>query len=398
MQTIANPHHLLVTLLLCNAACMEALPVFLDRLLNPVAAIIISVTAILAFGEILPQAVCKRYGLQVGAYLSWLVLILIWVTFPISWPIGKLLDWLLGEETVLFRRQELHALVDLHAEGDGSDGPSMLTSEEVSIIHGALDMTSKIAKAAMTPLSKVFSLPADAIVDRSLLEKIIEAGHSRVPVFEGNDPHNIVGLILVKELVLADASREIRVRNCNLREIDYILDDTPLYTVMELFRLKRRHMAVVTRTLDHAGQKLGSPSKRVYDLAKRPIHPVLGGESEVLGIITIEDVIEELLHFEIVDETDVYVDNLQTEMVTPMPADGALPPELVRYMSKRMRTMNALTARRSAGQPAAIAAAANAAIVASRRPALGTMRHQTTSPTVAGQGGQVEEALILPDV
>ena len=45
----------MVSLLLCNAAAYEALPIFLDRLLNPVAAILISVSAILIFGEILPQ-------------------------------------------------------------------------------------------------------------------------------------------------------------------------------------------------------------------------------------------------------------------------------------------------------------------------------------------------------
>ena len=48
------------TLLLVNAACMEALPLFLDRLLNPVGAILLSVTAILLFGEIIPQALCSR--------------------------------------------------------------------------------------------------------------------------------------------------------------------------------------------------------------------------------------------------------------------------------------------------------------------------------------------------
>lgn len=57
---VAKPHWLLCTLLLCNAACMEALPLFLDRLLNPVVAILLSVTAILLFGEIIPQAVCSR--------------------------------------------------------------------------------------------------------------------------------------------------------------------------------------------------------------------------------------------------------------------------------------------------------------------------------------------------
>lgn len=59
------------------------------RLLNPLAAILISVTAILLFAEIMPQALCKRYGLEIGAYCSWLVRLLMWITFPVSWPLGK---------------------------------------------------------------------------------------------------------------------------------------------------------------------------------------------------------------------------------------------------------------------------------------------------------------------
>ena len=68
------------------------------------------------------QAVCKRYGLEIGAYCAWLVRALMVVTAPVSWPLGKLLDYLLGEESALFRRQELKALVGIHAETqqDGS--------------------------------------------------------------------------------------------------------------------------------------------------------------------------------------------------------------------------------------------------------------------------------------
>lgn len=56
---ILQQHHwLLVTLLLANAAAMEALPIFLDALVPAYAAVIISVTAVLIFGEIIPQAVC----------------------------------------------------------------------------------------------------------------------------------------------------------------------------------------------------------------------------------------------------------------------------------------------------------------------------------------------------
>jgi metal transporter CNNM len=100
---IRNPHLLLVSLLLLNSICMEALPIFLDRLLNPILAIAISVTAILIFGEILPQAVCKRHGMAVGARLSWFVRVIIVLAFPVAWPIGKLLDHILGHESVLFR-------------------------------------------------------------------------------------------------------------------------------------------------------------------------------------------------------------------------------------------------------------------------------------------------------
>ena len=49
-QVLKRPHLLLVTLLLVNAAAMEALPIFLDRLVSPTIAIILSVTAVLFFG------------------------------------------------------------------------------------------------------------------------------------------------------------------------------------------------------------------------------------------------------------------------------------------------------------------------------------------------------------
>lgn len=68
---------------------------------------------------------CKRYGLEIGAYCSWLVRGLRVLTAPVAWPLAKLLDLLLGEESVLFRRQELNALISLHAEPqqDGSGAP-----------------------------------------------------------------------------------------------------------------------------------------------------------------------------------------------------------------------------------------------------------------------------------
>ena len=447
---LSHPHWLLTSLLLVNAACFEALPIFLDRLLNPVAAILISVSAILVFGEILPQAVCKRYGLQVGAYCAWLVRIVMWVTSPVSWPLSKCLDWLLGEETVLFRRAELRELVALHGEPEEDGGESMLTATEVQVIHGALDMAHKTAETAMTPLSNVFALDADDVLDRKLFEKIIAAGHSRIPVYTRGDKKNIIGLILVKELILVDQSRHMRVKDCLLRDVDFIVASTPLYTVMELFRLKRRHMAVLTQGEDEhqegsvrggqsgasvaaaaaekltqeighttttsttngggggeestqkqetAGNKplLPSPSKQTTTTALN--HHIAGGGGaplDVVGVITIEDVIEELLNVEILDETDKFytMDGLET---LPPPSSGKdLPPKLTKYLSMGKKA-KIPSARPSPSKPvgagAVVAAAAGAAYAAAKtsekekKAAKKRIQSETALNTVGGAEG-----------
>merc|ERR1712151_789948 len=79
---LKHEHLLLVTLLLFNALAMEALPVVLGRIVPETYAILISVTAVLFFGEILPQAICKAFGLAIGAAAAPLVKVLMAVIIP----------------------------------------------------------------------------------------------------------------------------------------------------------------------------------------------------------------------------------------------------------------------------------------------------------------------------
>ena len=67
-------------------------------LTDGVTGLIVSTAVITVFGEIIPQAVCSRYALTIGAACTWYVYFFMAVTFPISFPISAILDKVLGEE------------------------------------------------------------------------------------------------------------------------------------------------------------------------------------------------------------------------------------------------------------------------------------------------------------
>ena len=60
---------------------------------------------VLLYHRVFPQAICSRYGLAIGSYLSYVVWVLIGLCFVVSYPVGKLLDWMLGvSHGTFFRR------------------------------------------------------------------------------------------------------------------------------------------------------------------------------------------------------------------------------------------------------------------------------------------------------
>ncbi|XP_048226921.1 DUF21 domain-containing protein At1g47330 isoform X2 [Ricinus communis] len=381
LPVVKNQHLLLCTLLMGNSLAMEALPIFLDKIVPPWAAILISVTLILMFGEILPQAVCTRYGLKVGATMAPFVRLLVMLFFPVSYPISKVLDWMLGKgHAVLLRRAELKTFVNFH--GNEAQKGGDLTHDETTIIAGALELTEKTAKDAMTPISKAFSLDLDATLNLDTMNAIMTMGHSRVPVYAGN-PNNIIGLILVKNLLAVNLEDAVPLRKMIIRKIPRVSEDMPLYDILNEFQKGHSHLAAVYKDLDpkietpqkckegqlfefkdscrkqrgtetsskkddnvnestaatqkmkvgldlhdsqtsiwkndEGQQKKKSPpatpafKKRhkgcsycILDVENSPI-PEFPSNEEVVGVITMEDVIEELLQEEILDETDEYV-------------------------------------------------------------------------------------------
>eukprot|EP01062_Namystynia_karyoxenos_P067073 TRINITY_DN60974_c0_g1_i1.p1 TRINITY_DN60974_c0_g1~~TRINITY_DN60974_c0_g1_i1.p1 ORF type:complete len:819 (+),score=138.96 TRINITY_DN60974_c0_g1_i1:127-2457(+) len=122
LPLVERHHLLLVTLLLSNAVANECMPIFLDRIVPSWMAVLLSVTFVLIFGEIVPSAFFTGKGqLRRAAFFTPLVWVLIYVTWPISWPIGKLLDCVFGHhsgEEEAFSRGELKAFIRMHGRSD----------------------------------------------------------------------------------------------------------------------------------------------------------------------------------------------------------------------------------------------------------------------------------------
>lgn len=378
LTPILQRHHwLLVSLLIANAAAMEALPIFLDALVPSYVAIILSVSLVLVFGEIIPQALCTKAPLAIGAAFSPLVKLLMLLTAPISYPISKLLDYMLGEEGgnyFLLRRGELNALVDLHADTMGGH----LQLDQINLMKSALAYGDQQVKDIMTPLKEVYMLEAHRKLDAETMSEIFNSGFSRIPCYDRNRPSddNIVGLLIVKDLILLDPADESPVHtilNLYPRPLECVFPTTTLKEILNLFKTGKTHMAIVHEveggvTDDEVQATQSSDDDDTSSNKDSSKHPVVQHSDEHrieiegtasdpnyvnVGIVTLEDVIESILHTEIEDETDVaetsdnnsrltlakYLRNKQHDVLSPQEASAI-------YYNSRLPSPPSLTTLR----------------------------------------------------
>jgi len=272
LSLIKESNLLLVTLLLGNTAVNASLSIFLSGLVGPgLVAGITSTTLILIFGEILPASLLSKHALRIGSIMAPFVLILIKVTYIISKPITIILDKYVGVVSEIYlSRKELIHIIDSHESSNESD----IDRLDKQTLKGTLLLSNKVVGDHMT--RGIFVIPEGTVITFDVLEEIRTKGFTRIPIM--NKDHKVTSILHSKDLLNYNLNDRTKVENVrsdkDQHRIFNVFTEAKLDNVLSHMIEHRLHIAIV----------------KSFDT--------------VVGVITMEDIIEELLLHEIEDEFD----------------------------------------------------------------------------------------------
>ncbi len=263
---------LLTTLLLGNVAVNAALSIFLGSITAGIIAGIIATILIVVFGEVIPQAIFARHGLRYGSKFIWIVWIFLVVLYPVTKPSAMILDHFLGGESPsAVSKKELALLIREQHNIEDSE----IEFDDYKLVKKTLDYSDKTVRSIMTPIENVFYLDKNKILNKKVVQEIYDSGHSRIPVL---DKKNIIGILFTKDIVLIDYKKKETANEMMRKGIQKVRSNKKLDIVLSLFKEKKTHLFAV----EDSNKKL-------------------------IGIVTLEDVLEEIIG-EIVDEHDINTD------------------------------------------------------------------------------------------
>ena len=380
-----NGNLLLCTLLLGNTIVNNGFSILLAGMTSAIVGLIISVTAVLLFGEITPQAVCSRHALFIGAHTIWVVKFFRILFFPVAYPLAAVLNYFLGRDVGnIYSVEEMKRLIELHATDMEMTQESGLNASDHHMLVAALEYKDKRVSDVMTSLDQCYMLDVEERLTFSLMLEVYRSGYTRIPVYRGVRG-NIVGVLYAKDLILVDPEDEIELATILAfrgRHSGHVSAGTKLDAALGKFLSTGMHLMIVHEgwggeegELGKAGGagdvvevvdvvdvvdgehgwlpanvnmsqsasasasealsgvdvshgdglvgddierqqqvalSTGSGQKRLVQFDPETTRPPEEDPEDmygsVVGIITLEDVIEEVIRREIVDESDIYED------------------------------------------------------------------------------------------
>lgn len=233
---------------------------------------------ILIFGEITPKIIAKNHSKSISKLVIVPIYILSFVTKPIikilmgiSVFIGRIFGVEIKDENIMITEEDIISFVNV-GEAEG-----IIEEEEKEMIHSIVGFGETTAKEVMTPRTAMFAVEGNKTID-DIWTEMLEMGFSRIPVYE-HTIDNIIGILYVKDILnyLKDGKVNVQVKEI-VREPYFVPETKSIIEILSEFKAKKVHIAMV---LDEYGG--------------------------IVGVLTIEDLIEEIVG-DIRDEFDTEED------------------------------------------------------------------------------------------
>ncbi len=227
---------------------------------------------ILVFGEITPKSLATRYSERISLFIAYPLLAFMRLIYPLVWFFSHFTSWIHrltgGESDPTVTESELIGML-----GYGVD-EGAIEHHERKIIERVFAFNDLKVRDVMTPKGRIFSLKASLTVAEAL-PKVVQAHYSRIPLYEGQKD-NLTKVLYLRDLLKASANGQAEERLADIAHNPLFVSQ---YQVIDdLFATFRRRNRVFAIVVDEYG--------------------------DVRGIITLEDLLEELVG-EIYDESDV---------------------------------------------------------------------------------------------
>lgn len=231
----------------------------------------------IVFGELIPKSIAIRKSEQTAMFIAVPLRVFYTVFKPFIWTMNQMSNTFLRLVKIHpATEHEIHSTEELQLLVKQSADSGEIEEENYEIIKNAFDFTDHSAKQIMIPRQNISSIDIEDPVEE-IINIIMEGGYSRLPVYK-DSIDNIIGIFYAKEIIREYVKRKGEITHADLEELMrdafFVVGSKKISDLLKVFQQKKQHLAVV---IDEFG----------------------GTE----GIVTLEDILEELVG-EIQDEED----------------------------------------------------------------------------------------------
>lgn len=225
--------------------------------------------SILIFSEILPKTIGVAYAFKLAPTITYALRAMVFLLKPIVWLSRSMTKLLPQRVEDTISSQEIQTIAALSRQsGD-------IEENEAKVINNILDLKDKIVRQVMTPRTVTFSINEHITVGNAMATLTELSSHSRIPIYN-REPDNVTGIVMRKDILQAAAERKDKLTLSRFKRPAHFVPETaPLHRILVDFFDRRQHLFIV---VDEYGT--------------------------MTGVISMEDVLEEIVGREIIDESD----------------------------------------------------------------------------------------------